>query len=125
MVTALGKRIVRHDENFNQELQNTKKNKTEFKNTKTEMKDTLKGINSRLGDTEEHISYVKENKERYNVLYAQQGDKGLPHVPEIEGYIMDTFKNEYRDALVIQKMLTEFRNGTLAEITEDKIYADT
>ena len=56
MVTALGKRIVRHDENFNQELQNTKKNKTEFKNTKTEMKDTLKGINSRLGDTEECIS---------------------------------------------------------------------
>lgn len=47
MGTALGKRIVRHDENFNQELQNTKKNKTEFKNTKTEMKDTLKGINSR------------------------------------------------------------------------------
>ena len=42
-------------------VQNTKKNKTEFKNTKTEMKDTLKGINSRLGDTEEHISYVKEN----------------------------------------------------------------
>lgn len=71
------------------------------------------------------IRYVKENKERYNVLYAQQGDKGLPHFPEIEGYIMDTFKNEYRDALVIQKMLTEFRNGTLAEITEDKIYADT
>lgn len=47
MGTALGKIIVRHDENFNQELQNTKKNKTEFKNTKTEMKDTLKGINSR------------------------------------------------------------------------------
>ena len=54
------------------------------------------------------IRYVKENKERYNVLYAQQGDKGLPHFPEIEGYIMDAFKNEYRDALVIQKMLTEF-----------------
>lgn len=46
MVTELGKRIDRHDENFNQELENTKKNKTEFKNTKTEMKDTLKGINS-------------------------------------------------------------------------------
>ena len=61
MVTELGKRIDQHDENFNQELENTKKNKTKFKNTKTEMKDTLKGINSRLGDTEEHISYLKQN----------------------------------------------------------------
>lgn len=60
MVTELGKRTDRHDKNFNQELENTKKNKTEFKNTKTEMKDTLKEINSWLDDTEKHISYLKD-----------------------------------------------------------------
>ena len=38
MLTELGKRIDKHSENFNQELENIKKNQSELKNTITEMK---------------------------------------------------------------------------------------
>lgn len=38
----------------------TKKNQSEVKNTKTEMKNTLEAINSRSDDTEESISDLKD-----------------------------------------------------------------
>ena len=37
-------------ENFSKEIENTKKNQSELKNTIAEMKTTLQGINSRLDD---------------------------------------------------------------------------
>ena len=37
-------------ENFNKEFENTKKKQSELKNAITEMKNTLEGINIRLGD---------------------------------------------------------------------------
>ena len=41
------------------ELENIKKNQTELKNIITEIKDTLDGINNRLGDIEKSISNWK------------------------------------------------------------------
>ena len=40
-------------ENFSKEIENTKKNQSELKNTIAEMKTTLLGINSRLEDAEQ------------------------------------------------------------------------
>ena len=44
------------------ELENIKKNESELKNTITQMKNTLEGINSKLliGDSEEHISILED-----------------------------------------------------------------
>ena len=38
MLTELEKRIEEHSENFNKQLENTKKNQSELKNTITKMK---------------------------------------------------------------------------------------
>ena len=40
-------------QNFNKELENTKENQTELKNTVTGIKNALQRINSRLDDREE------------------------------------------------------------------------
>ena len=50
MLTELGEKIDEHSENLNKELRIYFKNQSELKNTKTEIKSTLEGINSRLGD---------------------------------------------------------------------------
>ena len=55
------------------------------------------------------FDYLKNNTNHYYELCSKQGDKGLPYFPDIKGYNMDVFKKEYRDALVIKKMLVEFR----------------
>lgn len=54
-------------------------------------------------------TYIEHEENRYRELYANQGDIGLPYFPDLEEYSMDRFKKDYRDALVLQKMLTEFR----------------
>ena len=54
--------------------------------------------------------YVKANILRYDELYLEQGEEGLPHFPELKGYVMDAFKKEYRDVLIIKRMLEEFRH---------------
>lgn len=43
----------------NRKLENTRENQLELKNTITEMKNTLEGINSRLNDTENWISNLE------------------------------------------------------------------
>ena len=48
-----------HSANFNKELKNIK-NQTETKNTITEIKNTLEGINSKWDDSEEWISKLEE-----------------------------------------------------------------
>ena len=60
MLTERGKRIYEHIDNFIKKLENTKKNPSKLKNTITEMKDILEWINTRLGDTEEHISNLED-----------------------------------------------------------------
>ena len=60
MLTELRKRIDEHNENFNKEIENIKMIQSELKNSIIEMKNTLEGINSRLGYIEEHISDLKD-----------------------------------------------------------------
>ena len=55
------------------------------------------------------LRYVQTHIGRYKELYAQQDDSELPPISDREGYNMEAFRKEYRDALVIQKMLSEFR----------------
>ena len=66
------------------------------------------------------IECVRNNKSRDTELYSQQSDTSLPHFPELHGYDVDSFRKEYRDVLVLQKMLEEFRNGTLPVLGERK-----
>lgn len=78
--------------------------------------------------TDEHdrfLTYVKDNLAYYNELYNQQGDSGLPYFPEHKPYNMDAYKKEYRDALVLQKMLAKFREQSSRITTEEKVNADT
>ena len=60
MLTEFEKRVDEHSKNFNKELEHIKKNQSEMKNTIIEMKSILKGINRRLGDTEECISDLED-----------------------------------------------------------------
>lgn len=54
--------------------------------------------------------FVKKNKGRYTELYQTQTEEMLPYFPDIQGYNMDAFKKEYKDANVLQMMLNEFRS---------------
>lgn len=60
-------------------------------------------------EREQFEKYIKTHETKYRELYSAQGDTGLPYFPNLEGYIMDGFKKDYRNALVMQKMLTEYR----------------
>lgn len=55
------------------------------------------------------FEYVKENISIFHDLCRQLGTSGLPYFPEIKGRKMDEYKKEYRDALVLKKMLNDFR----------------
>lgn len=59
---------------------------------------------------EHFFNYVMQNIQHYHDLYTQQGNNGLPYFPDLKGYVMDGYRKDYRDALVLQKMLREFRN---------------
>ncbi len=72
-------------------------------------------IFSSRAEYRQFIDYVKNNLVRYKCLYEQQGDTMMPTFPELRGYNMDHFRKEYRDALVMKKMLEEFRTGILSE----------
>ena len=50
MLTELRRRMNEHNENFNKETENIRKNQTEIIN---ELKNTLEGFNSRLDEVEE------------------------------------------------------------------------
>ena len=53
-------------ENFSKEIENTKKNQSELKNTIAEMKTTLQGINSRLEDAEQ-VSNLEDMEMEINL----------------------------------------------------------
>ena len=55
----MGKEWI-NTENFNKELENITKNQWKLKNTITEMKSILEGINTRPGYTEEHVSDLED-----------------------------------------------------------------
>lgn len=50
--------------------------------------------------------YVKENYSHYN---ASNFEGKLPLFPNIEGYVMSAFKKDYINALILKKMLDDFR----------------
>ena len=58
ILTGLEKRMEDPNKTLNKERENIKKNQSEMKNSITEIKNTQDGINSRLGETEEHISHL-------------------------------------------------------------------
>ena len=60
VLTKLGRIMDWHSDKFNKGLENIRKNQSEPKNTITEMKNTLEGINSRLDDTEVGISELED-----------------------------------------------------------------
>ena len=59
------------------------------------------------------LDYVNSNLHRYKSLYAKQGDTMMPHFPDLKGYVMEHFRKEYRDALLMKQMLEEFRTRTI------------
>lgn len=71
------------------------------------------------------FDYVKRNTEKFRDLCVLRGDAGLPYFPEIQGMIMDEYKKDYRDALVLRQMLSDFRTQQLSVIPlEDMNHAD-
>ena len=60
MLTELGKRLDEHSENFNKELENIFLKNCQKWRKNNWNENTIEGINSRLGDTEEHISNLKD-----------------------------------------------------------------
>ena len=53
-------RIEKMQETFNKDLEKFKNKQTKMNNTITEMKNTLEGINSRITEAEEWISYLED-----------------------------------------------------------------
>ena len=62
------------------------------------------------------FEYAIQNTDLFRNLCAQQGDDDLPPFPEKKGLIMNEYKKEYRDALVLKKMLMIFRNTPTASL---------
>ena len=63
-----------------------------------------------LFDSElEKASFDKFVKERYSQYSASDFTANLPHFPQIEGYKMSVFKKDYMNALMLKKMLKDFR----------------
>ena len=78
-----------------------------------------------VDESNRFFKYVIENTSRFHELYALQGDTDLPIFPVIQGLNVDAYKKDYRDALVLQKMLLEFRNQpTASMILEGSTHAD-
>ena len=64
LIQDLGKRMEAQTEKiqemFNKELEDLKKKQTQMNNMITEMKNTLEGINSRINEAEEQMSWKTE-----------------------------------------------------------------
>lgn len=58
----------------------------------------------------EFEAYVVTHSKKFEDFYEDVQDD-LPNFPELKGYKKDCFKNEYQNALALQKMLIEFRNS--------------
>lgn len=59
-------------------------------------------------EKEQFDIYLKSRQEEYHRLFKE--NVYLPFFPDLNGYNMDHFKKEYRDALVLQKMLSDFKS---------------
>jgi len=53
---------------------------------------------------------VKEYvEEHWNDKGKYEVSINLPHIPQLEGYKVDAFKDDYEHALILQCMLKDFR----------------
>ncbi|MNJ48578.1 Divergent AAA domain protein [compost metagenome] len=57
----------------------------------------------------EKVSFDKFVKEKYSYYNTSDFTGNLPHFPKIKGYVMSVFKNDYINALILKKMLNDFR----------------
>ena len=71
------------------------------------------------------LNYVQTHIGEYYEIYKRRGNTGLPHFPNLSGYDMKHFKKDYKDALVMCDMLSEYRAAGQAMITEESTHADT
>ena len=60
MIQNLGNRMEKMQETFNKELKEQKSNETMMNNTRSEIKNSLEGINSRITEAEEQISDLED-----------------------------------------------------------------
>ena len=60
MIQNLGNRIHKMQETFNKDVEELKRSQAMMNNTKNEIKNTLEGINSRITEAEEWISYLED-----------------------------------------------------------------
>ena len=60
MIQNLGNRMEKMQETFNKELKEQKSNETMMNNTRSEIKNSLEGINSRITEAEERISDLED-----------------------------------------------------------------
>ena len=68
-------------------------------------------------DTElERSSFDRFVEGNYSYYNASDLEENLPHFPNIEGYVMSAFKKEYIDALILKKMLNDFRADYVKEV---------
>lgn len=66
-------------------------------------------FNSEL-EKDEFDRFAVLNYSTYKLTLLDFG-KELPYFPEIEGYNMEVFRKQYLDALLLQRMLDDFRNA--------------
>ena len=60
MIQSLGNRMEKIPETFDKELEELKSKQTMMSNTINKIKNSLEGINSRITEAEEWISYLEE-----------------------------------------------------------------
>ena len=63
---------------------------------------------SSIEEKELFESYVLKNMSKFDSLFSEQQ---APYMEPISNYVMTAFEKEYKAALTLQKMLSDFRNG--------------
>ena len=68
MIQNLGNRIDKMQETFNKDIEELQRNQATMKNTITEKKTTLEGINSRITVAEERISDLEDRMVEFTAV---------------------------------------------------------
>ena len=89
MIQNLGNRMEEIQEMFNKDLEELKSNQTMMKNTINEIKNYLKGINSRITEAEEQISDLQDKI--VEITTAEQNKE--KRMKRIEDTLRDVWDN--------------------------------
>lgn len=71
------------------------------------------------------LDYAKTNMAEYHGFCDHWECPGLPNFHDIPGYNMEEFQKEYKDALVMKKMLAQFRRQEKEVLGEESDNANT